>query len=97
MPIIQSAKKRMRQERKRTAANKMKKANLRVLLKKARRDKTTENLTSIFSALDKAAKTGLIHKNKASRLKSRLSKKTAQVNTKPAKKKTKKKVSKKIS
>lgn len=74
MPIIRSAKKRMRQERKRSAINRSKKETLKTLIKKARADKATKNLTAVFSALDKAAKTHLIHPNKASRLKSRLSK-----------------------
>lgn len=90
MPIIQSAKKRMRQEKKRTAVSKAKKANLKALIKKARADKNAQNLSSVFSALDKAAKVGLIHKNKASRLKSRLSKRNTATLSKPAKAKRKK-------
>ncbi|MBI3955662.1 30S ribosomal protein S20, partial [Candidatus Gottesmanbacteria bacterium] len=35
---------------------------------------TAKALASAFTQLDKAAKTNVIHKNKASRLKSRLSK-----------------------
>lgn len=34
----------------------------------------TEKLTKAYSELDKAARTGVIHKNKAARLKSRLAK-----------------------
>ena len=96
MPIIQSAKKRMRQERKRTAANKLKKDNLKTLIKKVRVNKNAENLTAVFSALDKAAKVGLIHKNKSARLKSRLSKGNTQITTKSVKRLAKKKISKKI-
>lgn len=78
MPIIRSAKKRMRQEKKRAAINKTKKLNLKTLIKKTRANKNAENLTAVFSALDKAAKVGLIHKNKSARLKSRLSKGVSQ-------------------
>lgn len=74
MPLIKSAIKKLRKDRKRTLVNKAKKENLKGLIKKARAQKTTESLRSVFSALDKAVKTNLIHKNKASRLKSRLSK-----------------------
>jgi small subunit ribosomal protein S20 len=89
MPIIKSAKKRMRQEKKRSAINRNKKENLKILVKNVRADKTVSSLTAVFSALDKAAKTGLIHKNKADRLKSRLSKGegTTKATQKPAPKK----------
>lgn len=96
MPIIRSAKKRMRQERKRSAINKNKKENLKALIKKARSEKSVLNLTAVFSALDKAAKVGLIHANKSARLKSRLSKgSVAPVSKKAAKKKVVKKPTKK--
>jgi len=39
-----------------------------------RKQPTKKSLALVFSALDKAAKTGVIHKNKAARLKARLSK-----------------------
>lgn len=74
MPIIRSAIKKLRKDKVRTARNKKKKDNLKSLIKKVRVNKTPENLRAVFSALDKAAKVNLIHKNKASRLKSRLSK-----------------------
>ena len=79
----------MRQEKKRTAINRTKKENLKILIKNVRADKTAQSLTAVFSALDKAAKVGLIHKNKASRLKSRLSKKegTTKASQKPTQKK----------
>ncbi|MBI2018032.1 30S ribosomal protein S20 [Candidatus Daviesbacteria bacterium] len=74
MPLIRSAIKKLRKDRKRTARNKAKKEGLKDLIKKARVQKTPVSLKAVFSALDKAAKTNLIHANKASRLKSRLSK-----------------------
>jgi small subunit ribosomal protein S20 len=77
MPIIQSAKKKMRKDKVRTQKNKVKRETLKTLIKKVRSTNNAENLTAVFSALDKAAKTNLIHPNKASRLKSRLSKGTS--------------------
>ncbi|OGE14867.1 30S ribosomal protein S20 [Candidatus Daviesbacteria bacterium RIFCSPHIGHO2_12_FULL_37_11] len=74
MPIIKSAIKKLRKDKVRTVKNKVKKETLKALIKKVRVNKTPENLSAVFSALDKAAKTNLIHKNKAARLKSRLSK-----------------------
>ena len=87
MPIIKSAIKKLRKDRKRTVLNKAKKENLKALIKKARVNKTPENLRAVFSALDKAAKVNLIHKNKAARLKSRLSKGVTQAPPKPTAKK----------
>lgn len=74
MPLIKSAIKKLRKDRARTARNKIKKENIKSLIKKARSDNNSANLQAVFSALDKATKTNLIHKNKAARLKSRLSK-----------------------
>ncbi|EKD91025.1 MAG: hypothetical protein ACD_30C00050G0001 [uncultured bacterium] len=74
MPIIKSAKKKMRKDKRITAHNKVLKDNLKALIKSMRKTPTKQNLQGAFSALDKAAKTHLIHPNKASRLKSRLSK-----------------------
>lgn len=74
MPIIKSAIKKVRKDKKRTARNKKRETVLKSLVKKARTSKAAKDLTAAFSALDKAAKVHLIHPNKAARLKSRLSK-----------------------
>ncbi len=77
--ITKSAKKAYRQNLKRRAKNsKNKKALLKVLknYKKLAEQKNLEaaknELPNIYKALDKSAKVGIIKKNKASRLKSRL-------------------------
>jgi len=75
MPITKQARKKMRRDRKTTVQNAKSKTKLRKAVKDARLDSNKENLKKAFSMLDKAAKTNLIHKNKASRLKSRLSSK----------------------
>ena len=64
----------MRHDRKRTIENKNKKIALKKLVKTMRKTPSASNLTAVFSKLDKAVKTNLIHKNKANRIKSRLSK-----------------------
>lgn len=74
MPIIQSAIKKVRKDKVRTARNKKREITLKSLIKKVRVSKAAKDLTLAFSALDKAAKVHLIHPNKAARLKSRLSK-----------------------
>lgn len=75
MPIIRSAKKKMRKDKIRTERNEKKETLLKGLIKNMRRTPSLELLSQVMSALDKAAKTNLIHPNKAARLKSRLSKK----------------------
>jgi len=72
MPITKSAKKALRQNIRRRKMNVKRKSELKAVIKQFK--KTRENLSQVYKKLDKAAKTGLIKKNKASRLKSRLSK-----------------------
>ncbi len=74
MPIIRSAIKKVRKDKVRTTRNKKRGLVLKSLIKKARGGSSVKDLKIAFSALDKAAKVKLIHPNKASRLKSRLSK-----------------------
>lgn len=81
MPITASAKKALRQSVKRREKNLKRKEAYKRLLKEARKfaaaGKTAESeklLPQLYKALDKAVKTNVIKKNKASRLKSRLSK-----------------------
>lgn len=74
MPIIQSAIKKLRKDKARTLRNSKKEAVIKTLLKKARTESSLANLKAVFSILDRAVKTNLIPKNRASRLKSRLAK-----------------------
>jgi ribosomal protein S20 len=73
MPIIQSAKKKMRKDESRTARNKLRKDGIKALTKTMRRTPNAQNLSAVSGALDKAVKVNLIHRNTAARLKSRLS------------------------
>lgn len=78
MANIRSAEKQRRQAEKKKVRNRAGKSNLRSALKKTRTaitggDADKETLSSGFSAVDKAAKKGLIKKNTASRYKARLS------------------------
>lgn len=74
MPILQNAKKKLRQDKKRTIHNRKIKDTLKLLIKTAKAKKTREDVNKAFSGVDKAAKHNLIHKNKAARIKSSLSK-----------------------
>lgn len=97
MPILKSAIKKVRKDKTRTARNLKREVALKKLIKKVRLDKTAASLQEAFSALDKAAKVKLIHKNKASRLKSRLSKLVPAQTVKTTKPKRPKQVSQKAS
>lgn len=74
MPITKQAEKKLRHDRKRTIQTERAHAKLQKLVKSMRKKPTQKSLMAVFSALDKAAKTHMIHKNKAARLKARLSK-----------------------
>lgn len=77
MPILKGSIKKMRKDKKITARNKTIEADLKGLIKNMRRKPSPDQLQKVQSALDKAVKTKLLHQNKASRLKSRLSQLTA--------------------
>ena len=89
MPVIKQAIKKVRQDRRKTAINlKVKKAYKAAILA-FRKKQTAEGLKAAFKALDRAAKTNVIHANKAGRLKSRLSKLLKPVGSKPTSAKSK--------
>ena len=79
MPITSSAKKALRQNKTRRARNLVRKEAYKALVVKYRKlvsskniEEAAKTLAATFKALDKAAKSKVIEKNKASRLKSRL-------------------------
>ncbi len=76
MPNIKSAKKRVLVAKAKNERNKAAKTELKTIIKKARAE-GADNAAVATAAqkLDKAVTKGLVHKNKAARLKSRLAKK----------------------
>ena len=93
MPILKHAKKKLKQDKKRTIKNKKMKETFKLLVKKAKADKGASAVSEAFSAVDKAAKKNIISKNKAAHLKSALTKQISSgktVSEAPAKAKTKK-------
>ncbi|MBI5355991.1 30S ribosomal protein S20 [Candidatus Collierbacteria bacterium] len=72
MPITTSALKKLRQDKVKNLANDKIRAGVRAAVKAFRVKKNESLLGKAFSALDKAAKSRVIHKNKAARLKSKL-------------------------
>ncbi len=81
MPKIKSAKKALRQNIKRREKNIKVKTELKAVIKQykkliteGKKEEAKKYLSQVYKKLDKTAKVNLIKKNKASRLKSRLSK-----------------------
>lgn len=72
MPVTKQAKKKLRKDRKREKTNLKLKSEYKKVVKKTRKTPTVKSLSQASKVLDKSAKKGLIHKNKAARLKSRL-------------------------
>ena len=87
MPIIKSAKKALRASLRKKENNDLTRAKIKSAVKgvraavKTEDKKTPELLSKAYRELDLAAKKNVIHKNKASRLKSRLTKLTATTTT----------------
>jgi small subunit ribosomal protein S20 len=76
MPQHKSNEKRLKQDVKRTARNRAARGNLRTAVRKYREldlARRPEEYAALQSLLDRAVKKGIISKNRAARLKSRLS------------------------
>lgn len=95
MPIIQSAKKRVRTARKAAVRNSKTKRSLKTALKSFAKKPAAASLSEAHSELDKAVKKGIIHKNKAARLKKRAAAKAKAAGVKSAKPAAKKAPAKK--
>ncbi len=81
MPNIKSAKKRMRSNEKKKQVNSFVAGSMKTAIKKfekevkaGNKEEATKNLNIAIQRIDKAMSSGLVHKNKAARLKSRLTK-----------------------
>ena len=81
MPNIKSAKKRMRSNAKKAEVNNLVYGSMKTAVKKFEREvkagnkeESGTNLNIALQRIDKAKNSGLVHKNKAARLKSRLTK-----------------------
>lgn len=101
MPIKKSAIKKAKQDLVKKARNKLIKISFRSKIKETKEaiaegkiKEASQSLISAFSALDKAAKKNVIHKNTAARKKSRLAKKVADIKTGEKKAETPKKTKK---
>ncbi len=75
MPVIKSAQKQVRSSARRRVSNLRRRKAIKTTYSKVVEAPSKETLSGAFKALDKAARRGTIHRKKAARLKSRLSKK----------------------
>lgn len=91
MPVIKSAKKKLRQDKKATLERAKFEAQMKDAVKKAVAHVSEKTVREAVSLIDKAAKKHILHANKAARIKSRLAhllnpkgaKKAAKAETKP--------------
>jgi small subunit ribosomal protein S20 len=77
MANIKANKKSIRQTAKRAASNRIVRTRLKSVIKELNAAPTKDKGSLVASTLDKAVKKGVIHRNKANRLKSAIAKKLA--------------------
>ncbi len=88
MPLLKHAIKKMRQDARKRIKNKKINTELKSVIKKASENPSSKNVSGAFSAIDKAVKVNLLHKNTAARKKSSLAAKiktVSKTSTKPKK------------
>lgn len=83
MPIIKSAKKRVKVARKATVRNSKTKRSLKASLKSFLAKPSADSHAKAQSSLDKAAKKNVVHKNKVARKKRQLAKAAKAAGVKP--------------
>lgn len=88
MPIIKSAKKRVKTAKKAAVRNSKTKRSFREAIKLFGKKTTSVNHSKAQSSIDKAAKKGVINKNKAARIKKQLATKAKASGVKPTAKRT---------
>lgn len=74
MPLTKQATKKMRHDKNVTTRNLRTKEAVKKAIKLFRKEPSEKGIQSVFSIIDKTVKKNFFHKNKAARLKSRLSK-----------------------
>lgn len=86
MPIIKSAKKRMRQNERRNAHNRMRRSSLRTSIRRLKEAIAAGDAQAVQAQwvktqglIDRTARLGIIHPNAAARTKSRLARRVRQV------------------
>ena len=69
MPILKNAKKALRASQRKRLVNVRVKTQVKTYLDKVKKTKAADQLPAAYSAIDKAVKKNLLHRNKAARLK----------------------------
>lgn len=77
MPLLSNAKKALRSSKRKAIVNSRVRSRMRTALKNVAEKPSAETIATAYSAIDTACKRNLLHKNKASRLKSQISAKKA--------------------
>ncbi len=77
MPVTRTAQRALRRSKRKQVINLQRKNGLRAAMKKFRLEPSSDALQNASSVIDRNAKWGLIHANKAAHLKSQLAKKLA--------------------
>lgn len=72
MPIIKSAKKKLKQDRKKSKQNARYTHTLQEIMKKFKKKDKKITLNTAYAAIDRTAKKRIIHPHKAARLKSQI-------------------------
>jgi small subunit ribosomal protein S20 len=94
MPVTKTAKRALRSSKRKTSVNKLILSRLEVAIRIAKREGGKDKVLTAISFVDRAAKKKFIHKNKAARIKSSLSKLLPRRAKTPSGSKAKQKVSK---
>ncbi|MBI3443168.1 30S ribosomal protein S20 [Candidatus Woesebacteria bacterium] len=74
MPVTKTAKRALRSSARKASVNKAISGKLEIAIRQAKKKKTAESIKEAISLIDRARKKHVIHKNKAARIKSTLSK-----------------------
>jgi len=91
MPVTKTAKRALRSSQRKEIVNKIILSKLEIAIKKAKKTKSKKDIANASSLADRASKKNRIHKNKAARIKSALSKLLPKSASKTVTKKTSKK------
>ncbi|EKE13452.1 MAG: hypothetical protein ACD_13C00015G0017 [uncultured bacterium] len=73
MPVTKTAKRALRGSKNKTQVNKILVKKLEIAIRVAKKSKNNEKVLTAVSLADRAAKKRIIHRNKAARIKSQLS------------------------
>jgi len=77
MPVTKTAKRALRVSNRKKIVNKNFQTRLELALRKTKKKKDSKGVANAVSLLDRAVKKGLMHKNKAARIKSSLTKRSS--------------------